>query len=152
MGSNSKPDEGIWNDKYVTKLACSNGKQGLHCGWCDKVVSTLTRVVSHLLKIKGGNIAICKAIITEDHLQRYKMIRENSMSMSNVRAKAKVDVSKFIDIRQEDATDMFMASQVRSTKHSQKSSTLHSFLKSPPARADKRKQSHGIQTTIDVAL
>ncbi len=127
MDSNSKSDEGIWNDKYVTKLACSNGKQGWQCGWCNKVFSTLhaTRVVSHLLKIRGGNIAICKAIIPEDHLQCYKMIRENSMSMSNVCAKAKVDVSNFIDIRQEDATDMFMASQVRSTKHSQKSSTLH---------------------------
>ena len=48
-------EEGIWSDKYVTKVACKAGKQGWQCGWCNKVFSTLhaTRVVCHILKIKG---------------------------------------------------------------------------------------------------
>ena len=153
--STPKTEDSIWSDKYVTKVACKNGKQGWQCGWCNKVFSTLhaTRVVCHILKIKGGNIATCRAIIPEEHQERYRKIRDTSMSNNSIRAKVKDAIEELIEGRQELATTLFMSGHGTSSKKSPKTTTITSFLTSPLPRGEKRKKSSGsIQTTIDTAL
>ena len=106
--STPKSEEGIWNDKYVTKVACKAGKQGWQCGWCNKIFSTLhaTRVVCHILKIKGGNIATFQAIIPKEHQECYRTIRDKSIISSSIHAKVKDAIEELIDGHQELATDL----------------------------------------------
>ena len=140
--STPKAEEGIWSDKYVTKVAWKNGKQGWQCGWCNKVFSTLhaTRVVCHFLKLKGSNIATCQAIIPEEHQEHYQKIREKSVGNSRIHAKVKDDIDEFIDGRQELATDLFMTAHGISLNKSPNTPTITSFLKSTLAKRWKKEK------------
>jgi len=97
--STPKTEEGIWSDKYGIKVACKVGKQGWQCGWCNRVFSTLhsMRVVYHILKIKGNNIATCHAMIPEEHQKHYQSIRDKSISNNSIRAKVKDAIEELID-------------------------------------------------------
>ena len=57
-------------------LQVVNGKDGWECGWCGKFYSPrhATRALKHLLKIKKGDIATCKAIIPPEYLARYQQL------------------------------------------------------------------------------
>ena len=57
-------------------LRVVNGKEGWECGWCGNFYSPrhATRALKHLLKIKKGDIAICKAIIPSEYLARYQKL------------------------------------------------------------------------------
>ena len=58
-----------------------------------------TRVVCHMAKVKGNNIAICKAIIPPSDLARYQAIRGQSTKSAAARKKAREDIDDFIDDR-----------------------------------------------------
>ena len=60
-------------------LRVVNGKEGWECGWCGNFYSPrhATRALKHLLKIKKGDIAICKAIIPSEYLARYQKLQAN---------------------------------------------------------------------------
>ncbi|KAL7475228.1 hypothetical protein ACHAW6_001153 [Cyclotella cf. meneghiniana] len=153
--STPKTEEGIWHDKYVTNVACKAGKQGWKCGWCNKIFSTLhaTRVICYILKIKGGNIATCQAIIPKEHQECYRTIRDKSIISSSIHAKVKDAIEELIDGHQELATDLFMSARGTSSKKSPKTQSIAAFLTAPLQRDVKRKKSSGsIQTTIDTAL
>ena len=57
-------------------LRVVNGKDGWECGWCGKFYAPrhATRALKHLLKIKKGDIATCKAIIPPEYLARYQQL------------------------------------------------------------------------------
>ena len=122
-------------------------QQGILNTACNK--SSLCRI----LKIEGGNIATCQAIIPEEHQERYRTIRDKSISNSSICAKLKDAIEQLIDGCQELATNLFMSAHGTSSKKSPKAPTITSFLTAPLPRDEKRKKSSGsIQTTIDTAL
>ena len=53
-----------------------NNKDGWECGWCGNFFSPRhsTRVLKHVLKIRKGDIAICKAIIPPRYLAWYQKL------------------------------------------------------------------------------
>jgi hypothetical protein len=57
-------------------LRVVDGKDGWECGWCGNFYSPrhATRALKHLLKIKKGDIAICKAIIPHEYSARYQQL------------------------------------------------------------------------------
>ncbi len=125
-----KTEEQICNDTYVTKVACKAEKQGCQCGWCNKIFSTLhaTRVVCHILKIKGSNIATCQAIILEEHQEHYQAMRDKSISRSSIHAKVKNAIEELIDGCQELGTDLFMSACGTLSKKSPKTPTIIPYI------------------------
>ena len=54
-----------------------NGKEGWECQWCGllfKPTRHATRALRHVLKLKGGDIAICKAVISARYQDRYQAL------------------------------------------------------------------------------
>ena len=54
----------VWECVYINYKVV-NGKDGWECQWCGLVFKPrhATRALRHVLKLKGGYIAICKASI-----------------------------------------------------------------------------------------
>ncbi len=53
-----------------------DGKDGWECGWCGKIFAPrhTSRALQHVLKIKRGNIAVCKAAILDKFQKRYQAL------------------------------------------------------------------------------
>jgi hypothetical protein len=109
--SNVVNSNSIWNDAYISYVSGKYGKKGWKCHWCNKVFYTIhaTRVVCHLLKIKGTNIAICKAIIPSEQFACYQVIRSKSLVGIFACAQVKDDIECFIDKSQEEATENLLS-------------------------------------------
>ena len=67
-----------------------NGKEGWECQWCGLSFKPrhATRAMRHVLKLKGGDIAICKAVISARYRDRYQALYDRS-SILYVSAKIK---------------------------------------------------------------
>jgi hypothetical protein len=58
----------------------NDGKDGWECGWCGKIFAPrhASRALWHVLKMKGGDIAVCKAAILDKYLKRYQALYDSS--------------------------------------------------------------------------
>jgi len=64
----------VWECAYINYKDV-NGKEGWECQWCGlsfKPSRQATRAMRHVLKMKGGDIAICKAVISARYRDRYQ--------------------------------------------------------------------------------
>ena len=55
----------VWECAYINYKDV-NGKEGWECQWCGLSFKPrhATRAMRHVLKLKGGDTAICKAVIS----------------------------------------------------------------------------------------
>ena len=113
IGSRSSSSDKIWDDPFVNKVELGDGKMGWHCGWCNKTFKTVhaTRVICHLLKIRGNHIATCGATISLDAIERYKAIRLKTAHAGVARATAAQGISDLIDAHQETATEQLLSAR-----------------------------------------
>jgi len=65
----------VWECAYINYKDV-NGKDGWECLWCGISFKPrhATRALRHVLKLNGGDIAICKAAITARYQERYQAL------------------------------------------------------------------------------
>ena len=80
----------IWDDMFVTKVVV-DGKLAWICGHCGKTYKPqhATRVIAHLLKLKGHHIAACKAAIPMADIFRYRQFRQRTAELHGRKEAAK---------------------------------------------------------------
>jgi hypothetical protein len=68
-----------------------NDKEGWECQWCGLSFKPrhATRTMRHVLKLKGGDIAICKAVISARYRDRYQALYDRQFT--RVDSKRKLD-------------------------------------------------------------
>jgi hypothetical protein len=69
----------VFDCSYIKIKTVNDGKDGWECGWCGKIFASkhASRALRHVLKIKGGNIAVCKAAILDKFLKRYQALYDS---------------------------------------------------------------------------
>lgn len=99
----------IWKDQHIKQL----DGDGWQCLWCDKSFKTkhATRVICHLLKLKGNHIAPCKAFIPPANVERYRKFRRNSNNSSSANKQAREENDDYVEERQQAATTLSLASK-----------------------------------------
>ena len=87
--STSPSPDCVWSDPKVKLL--DNG--GWQCLWCQKIIRTRhsTRALCHFPKIRGNHIAICKAVIPSNWLERYCSMRKRSTHVISAHKRVNVD-------------------------------------------------------------
>jgi hypothetical protein len=67
------PLKSVFECKHLQPRTVNDGKHGWECGWCGKIFLPrhAPRALRHVLKIKKGNIAPCKATIPDRYCERY---------------------------------------------------------------------------------
>ena len=94
----------IW-DAYHIEDTIIDGVAGWMCKWCGKPFKRKhgTRVLWHLLKIKGQGIAVCLAIIPQDYITLYQELYNRNVGRAHARVQFKADNEAFVVDRQQDA-------------------------------------------------
>ena len=69
----------VWECAYINYKDV-NGKEGWECQLCGLSFKPrhATRAMRHVLKLKGGDIAICKAVISARYRDRYQALNDRS--------------------------------------------------------------------------
>ena len=67
------PLQSIFDCAYIVVRVVNDGKDGWECRWCGKIFSPkhASRALSHVLRIRRNDIAICKAAIPGIYHKRY---------------------------------------------------------------------------------
>ena len=70
----------VWECAYINYKVV-NGKEGWECQWCGLSFKPrhATRAMRHVLKLKGGDIAICKAGISVSYRDRYQALYDRQV-------------------------------------------------------------------------
>jgi hypothetical protein len=81
----------VWECAYINYKDV-NGKEGRECQWCGLLFKPrhAIRAMRHVLNLKGGDIAICKAVITARYRDQYQALLYDSQCM-RVDSKRKLD-------------------------------------------------------------
>ena len=82
----------VWECAYINYKDV-NGKEGWECQWCGLSFKPrhATRAMRHVLKLKGGDIAICKAVISARYQDRYRYQALYDRQFTRVDRKRKSD-------------------------------------------------------------
>ncbi len=69
----------VFDCSYIKIETVNDGKDGWKCGWCGNFFAPrhASRALQHVLKIKGGNIAVCKVAILDKFLKRYQALYDS---------------------------------------------------------------------------
>jgi hypothetical protein len=94
-GEELPPLKSVFHCGNIHTKIVNDGKEGWECGWRGKlfVPRHASRALRHLLKIKKGDIAVCKATIPGSHFARYKSLYDSGKG----RIKSKKRASQFIE-------------------------------------------------------
>jgi hypothetical protein len=70
----------VFDCSYIKINTVNDGKDGWKCGWCGKIFAPrrASRALWHVMKMKGGNVAVCKAAILDKYLKRYQALYDSS--------------------------------------------------------------------------
>lgn len=88
------PITSIWDCTNINKCKVKRDdedKDGWKCGWCGSTFTTIhaTRAQWHVLKMSGMGINVCKEIIPDAYLQRYRNLYEKKGSRPITKRKQK---------------------------------------------------------------
>jgi hypothetical protein len=69
----------VFDCSYIKTKTVNDCKDGWECWWCSKIFAPrhALRALGHVLKMKGGNIAVCKAAILDKYLKRYQALYDS---------------------------------------------------------------------------
>ncbi len=95
----------IWDCPMIVRSTVDD-KKGWMCRWCNKSFTPehATRAIKHVLKIKGGGVSICTAVIQEHFLQRYRQLYTQQSNISASRKQSAEGVEATVSMHQESAT------------------------------------------------
>jgi hypothetical protein len=70
----------VFDCPYIKIKTVNDGKDGWECGWCGKNFAPrhASRTLQYVLKIKRGNIAVCKGAILDKFQKRYQALFDSS--------------------------------------------------------------------------
>ena len=90
------------------ELCLLHGKNGWKCLWCDTTFTPVhaTRAISHVLKIKKCNIAVCTAMIPNNYFIRYKALHDESKQSKDARKLHNEFVKGYVDNDQSSAVEL----------------------------------------------
>jgi hypothetical protein len=85
----------------------NDGKDGWECGWCGKSFAPghASRALQHVLKIKGGDIPVCKATILEQFLKRYQKLYDSGRGWIDSKKRLSNRMYESVALQQESAVD-----------------------------------------------
>jgi len=124
----------VWECAYINYNVV-NGKEGWECQWCGLSFKPrhATRAMRHVLKMKGGDIAICRAAISVNYRDRYQALYDRQVGRGDSKRKADEMISDSVTEQQEAAVKSLldtrkhpMVSGVRKSPHSLSSSHVAS--------------------------
>ena len=102
--STSPSPGSVWSDPKVKLLNNEKTIRTRHS----------TRALCHFLKIRGNHIAICKAVIPSNWLERYCSMRKRSTHLISAHKRVNVDQEEFVSGRQEAASVLMVKSKKKS--------------------------------------
>ena len=94
----------VWECAYINYKDV-NGKEGWECQWCGLSFKPrhATRAMRHVLKMKGGDIAICKAVISARYRNRYQALYDRQYARIDSKRKSDETISDSVTVQQEAA-------------------------------------------------
>jgi len=100
----------VWECAYIN---CKdvNGKEGWECQWCGLSFKPrhATRAMRHVLKLKGGgDIAICKAVISAKYRDQYQALYDRQFARIESKRKSDKRISDSVTEQQEAAVKSFL--------------------------------------------
>ncbi len=82
----------------------NDGKDGWECGWCGKIFAPRhARALQHVLKIKGGDITVCKAAILDQFLKRYQKMYDSGRGRIDSKKRLSNCMYESVALQQESA-------------------------------------------------
>ena len=94
----------VWECAYIN-FKDVNGKEGWECLWCGVSFKPrhATRAMRHVLKMKGGDIAICKAVIIARYRDRYQALYDRQFTRIDSKRKSDEMIGDAVTEQQEAA-------------------------------------------------
>ncbi len=95
----------VFDWSYIKIKTVNDGKDGWECGWCGKIFAPrrASRALRHVLKIKGGNIAVCKAAILDQFLKRYQKLYDSGRGRIDSKKHLSNHMNESVALQQESA-------------------------------------------------
>jgi hypothetical protein len=95
----------VFDCSYIKIKAVNDGKDGWKCGWCGKNFAPrhASRALQHVLKIKGGNIAVCRAAILDKFLKRYQALYDSGRGRIESKKRSSNCMYESVALQQESA-------------------------------------------------
>ena len=122
----------VWECAYIN-FKDVNGKEGWECQWCGVSFKPrhATRAMRHVLKMKGGDIAICKAVISARYRDRYQALYDRQFARVDTKRKSDEMIRDSVTEQQEAAVQSLLdtrkqpgVSGLRKSPHSFSSSLV----------------------------
>ncbi len=95
----------VFDCSYIKIKTVNDGKDGWECGWCGKIFAPrhASRALRHVLKIKGGNIAVCKAAILDQFPKRYQKLYDSGRGQIDSKKRSSDRMYESVALQQEAA-------------------------------------------------
>ncbi len=95
----------MFDYSYIKIKTVNDGKDGWECGWCGKIFAPrhALRALQHVLKIKGGDIAVCKTAILDKFLKRYQALYDSGRGRIDSKKRLSNCMYESVALQQESA-------------------------------------------------
>jgi hypothetical protein len=95
----------IFDCSYIKPKTVNDGKDGWECGWCGKIFAPrhASRALQHVLKIKKGNIAVCKAAFPDRFQKRYQALYDSGKGRMDSKKRSSKCIYESMALQQESA-------------------------------------------------
>jgi hypothetical protein len=95
----------VFDCSYIKIKPVNDGKDGWECGWCGKNFAPrhALRALQHVLKIKVGNIAVCKAAILDKFLKRYQELYDSGRGQIDSKKRLNNRINESVALQLESA-------------------------------------------------
>ncbi len=103
----------IWNDKHVESVGINSWR----CLRCNKLFKPkhATRAVVHMAKEKNLGIAICSAVVSKEHAQRYTDLFHHTVNKAMNRKRGQETVLNAAEVRQDAAAFTLCQKKLKTT-------------------------------------
>jgi hypothetical protein len=95
----------VFDCSYIKIKTVNDGKDGWECGWCGKMFAPrhALRALRHVLKVKKGDIAACKAAILDKFQKRYQALYDSGKGQMNSKKHSSECIYESVVLQQESA-------------------------------------------------
>ncbi len=99
------PLKSVFECKHLQLRTVNDGKHGWECGWCGKISSPKheSRALRHVLKIKKGDIAPCKATVPDRYRKRYLALLDSGKGRIEPKKHSNQSIDESVALQQESA-------------------------------------------------
>ena len=115
---------------YINLKDLNGGKYGWECQWCGLSFKPrhATRALRHVLKLKGGDIAICRAVITVRYREQYQAFYNRQFIRIETKRKSDEMTTYSVTEQQEAAVQSLLLDKRRKPRYGASVIPLTVFL------------------------